>query len=146
MPYAISFSAMILWSTASNAFFRSKNSLNLVFCGQYFHSTSLCYRSKMLPKSIVFECRLISSDYFICPQELIKLVMNYVFPRSLRKPRWLKWVYSYWYHFLHLIWKEQPWPSGKALDSGQRCPGFEAHCRPLVMSGRASGRKCSCQN
>ena len=41
---------------------------------------------------------------------------------------------------------EQPWPSGKALDSGQRCPGFEAHCRPLVTSGRASGRKCSCQN
>ena len=42
--------------------------------------------------------------------------------------------------------QEQPWPSGNALDSDQRGPGFEAHCRPLVTSGRASGPKCSRQN
>ena len=41
---------------------------------------------------------------------------------------------------------EQPWPSGNALDSDQRGPGFEAHRRPLVTSGRASGPNCSCQN
>ena len=29
-----------------------------------------------------FECRLVSSDYFICPQELIELVINY----SLQDP------------------------------------------------------------
>jgi len=34
---------------------------------------------------------------------------------------------------------EQPWPSGNALDSDQRGPGFEAHRRPLVTSGKASG-------
>ena len=37
---------------------------------------------------------------------------------------------------------EQPWPSGNALDSDQRGPGFEAQRRPLVTSGRASGPKC----
>ena len=42
--------------------------------------------------------------------------------------------------------EEQPWPSGETLDLDQRGPGFEAHRRPLVTSGRASGRKCSCQN
>ena len=42
--------------------------------------------------------------------------------------------------------KEQPWPSGNALDSDQRGAGFEAHHRPLVTSGRASGPKCPCQN
>ena len=31
---------------------------------------------------------------------------------------------------------EQPWPSGNALDSDQLGPGFEAHRRPLVTSGR----------
>ena len=36
---------------------------------------------------------------------------------------------------------EQPWPSGNALDSDQRGPGFEAHRRPLVTSGMASGPK-----
>ena len=35
--------------------------------------------------------------------------------------------------------REQPWPSGNAPDSDQRGPGFEAHRRPLVTSGRASG-------
>ena len=39
----------------------------------------------------------------------------------------------------------QPWPSGNAIDSDQCGPGFKAHRRPLVTSGRASGLKCSCQ-
>ena len=41
---------------------------------------------------------------------------------------------------------KQMWPSSNALDSNQRGPGFKAHCKPLVTSGRASGLKCSCQN
>ena len=41
---------------------------------------------------------------------------------------------------------EQSWPSGNALDSDQRGPGFEAHRRPLVTSGRSYSPKCSCQN
>ena len=41
---------------------------------------------------------------------------------------------------------EQWWPSGNALDSYQRGPGFKAHRRLLVTSGRASSLKCSCQN
>ena len=41
---------------------------------------------------------------------------------------------------------EQPWTSCNALDSDQRGPRFEAHCRPLVTSGRASDPKFSCQN
>ena len=35
--------------------------------------------------------------------------------------------------------KEQPWPSGNALDSDQHGPGFEAQRWPLVASGRAYG-------
>ena len=42
--------------------------------------------------------------------------------------------------------EEQPWPSGNVLDSDQHGPGFKAHSRPLVTSGRASGLKCLCQN
>ena len=38
---------------------------------------------------------------------------------------------------------EQPWPSGNEFDSDQHGPGFEAHSRPLVTSGRASSPKCS---
>ena len=34
---------------------------------------------------------------------------------------------------------KQPWPSGNAPGSYQHGPGFEAHRRPLAMSGRASG-------
>ena len=34
------------------------------------------------------------------------------------------------------------WPSYNALDSDQHGPEFEAHRRPLVTSGRASGSKC----
>ena len=41
---------------------------------------------------------------------------------------------------------EQSWPNGNVLDSDQHGPGFKAHRRPLVTSGRASGPKCSCQN
>ena len=41
---------------------------------------------------------------------------------------------------------EQPWSSGNALDKDQHGPGFEAQRRPLVISRRASGLKCSCQN
>ena len=41
---------------------------------------------------------------------------------------------------------EQPWPSGNALDLDERGPGLKAYRRPLVMLGRASGLKCSCQN
>ena len=39
---------------------------------------------------------------------------------------------------------EQPWPSDEELDLDQRGPRFEAHCRPLVASGRASGPIWSC--
>ena len=52
-------------------------------------------------------------------------------------------------HFLAaftFVQKEPPWPSYNALDSDQHGPGFEAQRRPLVMSGRASGPKCLCQN
>jgi len=42
--------------------------------------------------------------------------------------------------------REHPWPSGDELDFDQRGPGFEAHRRPLVTPGRASGPKCSRQN
>ena len=41
---------------------------------------------------------------------------------------------------------QQPWPSSNTLNSDQHGPGFKAHRRPLVMSGRASGLKCLCQN
>ena len=41
---------------------------------------------------------------------------------------------------------EQLWPSGNAHDSDQRGPGFKAHRRPLMMSGRAPGVICSCES
>ena len=34
-------------------------------------------------------------------------------------------------------YREQPWPSGNALDSGQRGPRFETHRRPSVLNARA---------
>ena len=40
----------------------------------------------------------------------------------------------------------QLWPNGNVLDSDEHGPGFEAHRKPLVTSGRVSGPKFSCQN
>ena len=42
--------------------------------------------------------------------------------------------------------REQQWPSGNAYNSDQHGSKFKAHHRSLVVSGRASGLKCLCQN
>ena len=57
------------------------------------------------------------------------------------------WLFHISYICIYIyicIYVEQPWPSGEELDLDQRGPGLEAHRRPLVMPGRASGPKCSC--
>ena len=55
-------------------------------------------------------------------------------------------VKQFFFKFLFEAQPEQLWPSGNALNSDKYGPGFEAHRRPLVTSGRAPGPTCSSQN
>ena len=58
------------------------------------------------------------------------------------------YIYIYIYIFIYNIYTHIYIyiPSGEELDLDQCGLVFEAHRRPLVMSGRAYSPKCSCQN